>query len=73
MSHDTINEDAKIAELERGIPPIVARDRRDKSCRDPVARLRHFSASSLSVSQGCAGDWPYRTPCRATSACFPFL
>ena len=48
MSHGTIDEDAKIPEIERGTSVVVAWHQRGRSSGYPVPRVRHLSAPSLS-------------------------
>ena len=68
MSHGTIDEHAKISEIERGTSVVVARHQRGRSSGYLVPRVRHLFATGLSVSQTCAGDRPCGASCRAVSA-----
>ena len=61
MSHGTIDEDAKILEIERGAPVVVAWHRRGRSSGYLGPRVRHLSTAVLSISKRCAGDRPYGT------------
>lgn len=44
MSHNSINKNAEVSQLERRTSAIVARHAHDGSGRNPVPRLRHLSA-----------------------------
>jgi hypothetical protein len=68
MSHGTIDEDAKIPEIERGAPVVVAWHRRGRSGGYPVPRVRHLSTTGLSISQRCACERSCGTSCRTVGA-----
>src|SRR5262252_5754152 len=54
MSHGTIDGHAKVPEIERGTPVVVAGHCRSRSSGYPVPRVRHLSARGLSVSRRTA-------------------
>jgi hypothetical protein len=68
MSHDTVDENAKIPEIERGAPVVVAWHRHGRSSGYPVPRVRHLSTAGLSISKRCAGDRSCDTSCRTVGA-----
>ena len=68
MSHGAIDEDAKIPEIERGAPVVVAWHRRGRSGGYLGPRVRHLSTAGLSISKRCAGDRSCGTSCRTVGA-----
>jgi hypothetical protein len=68
MSHDTIDEDAKIRAFERGAPAAFGRNQPGGCGGDDVARARYLTAPSVPISGASPGDWPCRADSRALSA-----
>jgi hypothetical protein len=68
MSHGTIDENAKILEIERGAPVVVAWRRRGRSSAYPFPRVWHLSTPGLSISKRCASDRSCDTSCGTVGA-----